>query len=376
MKIIADENMPNVVSLFSDLGDVTLVNGRSLTKEQLMDADILLVRSVTKVNEALLSGTPVKYVGSATIGTDHIDTNYLTEQGIGFNSAPGCNADAVADYVFSALSYMYMTQGVRWLDARIGVVGQGNVGRCVASRFVALGCEVVAYDPFLQKSVPGVALTDLKEVMDCNVVCLHAPLTKTGLYPSFDMISDEYVNKLKSGQTIISAGRGGVINEPALIKQFHALDGKLNLALDVWLGEPHPNMELAALCDIATPHIAGYSKQGREKGTWYIYQSVCQFFDISPKSSFAEAISQGSICEIKMNSSLERDETIARAIQSVFDVARDSSRFKHVMSSGMDKGFDWLRKNYVERDEFNTTLVKHPKFSRELRALGFLQNSL
>lgn len=373
MKIIADENMPNVISLFSGLGDVTLVNGRSLTNEQLMEADILLVRSVTKVNETLLKGTPVKYVGSATIGTDHIDTDYLISQGIGFNSAPGCNADAVADYVFSALSYLFMTKGVHWLGARIGVIGQGNVGRCVASRFVALGCDVVAYDPFLSKSVPGVSLTSLKEVMDSDVICLHAPLTKTGPYPSFDMINDEYVSKLKTGQTIISAGRGGVINEQALIKQFHALDGALNLAIDVWHGEPHPNMELASLCDIATPHIAGYSKQGREKGTWYIYQSVCQFFDTAPKSSFAEAISQGSICELKLNSSLARDEALARAIQSVFDVARDSSRFKHVMSSGTDKGFDWLRKNYVERDEFNTTLVKHSKFSNDLQALGFHQ---
>lgn len=376
MKIIADENMPNVVNLFSDLGEVTLVNGRTLTAEQLVDTDVLLVRSVTKVNEALLSGTSVKYVGSATIGTDHIDTEYLNSQGIGFNSAPGCNADAVADYVFSALAYLYMTKGVRWLGARIGVVGQGNVGRCVAARFVALGCEVVAYDPFLQKSVPGVTLTSLKDVMDSDVICLHAPLTKTGPYPSFDMINDEYVAKLKAGQTIVSAGRGGVINEQALIKQFYDLEGQLNLALDVWLGEPHPNMELAALCDIATPHIAGYSKQGREKGTWYIYQSLCQFFDISAKSSFADAVSQGSICELKMNSSLDRDEALARAIQACFDVARDSARFKHVMSSFVkDKGFDWLRKNYVERDEFNTTIVKHTKFAHDLAALGFLQKS-
>lgn len=371
MKIIADENMPNVEALFGGLGEITLVNGRSLSKEQLMDADVLLVRSVTKVNESLLEGTPVKYVGSATIGTDHVDTEYLLEKGIGFNSAPGCNADAVADYVFSSLSYLYFTKSVNWLDAKVGVVGQGNVGRCVASRFVELGCEVVAYDPLVDETVSGVTLTTLCEVMTCDVICLHAPLTHTGPYPSFDMINDEYVAHLSAGQTIISAGRGGVINETALIERFHALGGALNLVLDVWHEEPHPNMQLAALCDIATPHIAGYSKQGREKGTWFIYQSVCSFFDIPLKSSFSEAVSQGSICEIKMNSDLGKEDALNRAIQCCFDVARDSARFKYVMSSGEDKGFDWLRKNYVERDEFNTACVNHDQYTPLFSALGF-----
>ena len=371
MKIIADENMPNVEALFGGLGDITLVNGRSLSKEQLMDADVLLVRSVTKVNESLLEGTPVKYVGSATIGTDHVDTEYLLEKGIGFNSAPGCNADAVADYVFSSLSYLYFTKSVNWLEAKVGVVGQGNVGRCVASRFVELGCEVVAYDPLVNETVSGVTLTTLCEVMTCDVICLHAPLTHTGAYPSFDMINDEYVGHLSAGQTIISAGRGGVINETALIERFHALGGALNLVLDVWHEEPHPNMQLVALCDIATPHIAGYSKQGREKGTWFIYQSVCNFFDIPLKSSFSEAVSQGSICEIKMNSDLGKEEALNRAIQCCFDVARDSARFKYVMSSGEDKGFDWLRKNYVERDEFNTACVNHDQYTPLFCALGF-----
>ena len=371
MKIIADENMPNVEALFGGLGEITLVNGRSLSKEQLMDADVLLVRSVTKVNESLLEGTPVKYVGSATIGTDHVDTEYLLEKGIGFNSAPGCNADAVADYVFSSLSYLYFTKSVNWLDAKVGVVGQGNVGRCVASRFVELGCEVVAYDPLVDETVSGVTLTTLCEVMTCDVICLHAPLTHTGPYPSFDMINDEYVAHLSGGQTIISAGRGGVINETALIERFHALGGALNLVLDVWHEEPHPNMQLAALCDIATPHIAGYSKQGREKGTWFIYQSVCSFFDIPLKSSFSEAVSQGSICEIKMNSDLGKEDALNRAIQCCFDVARDSARFKYVMSSGEDKGFDWLRKNYVERDEFNTACVNHDQYTPLFSALGF-----
>lgn len=372
MKIIADENMPNVEPLFSSLGEITLVDGRALCKAQLKDADILLVRSVTKVTQALLEDTPVKYVGSATIGTDHVDMEYLAEAGIGFNSAPGCNADAVADYVFSALVHLYMTKGVRWLDHPIGIVGQGNVGKSVASRFVKLGCEVLAYDPFLERSISGVTLTSLEQVLNCEVVCLHAPLTKTGEYPTFNMIDAAHVANLRAGQSIISAGRGGVINEAALMLRHRELEGKLNLVLDVWDNEPLPNLDLADICDIATPHIAGYSKQGREKGTWYIYQSLCQYFDLPIESSFADAMSKGCVTDVKLNSSLDRYEAIARAIQSIYDVARDSARFKHVMK-GQDKGFDWLRKNYIERDEFNTCSVYHPKFLKELRCVGFAQ---
>ncbi|MBM6550295.1 4-phosphoerythronate dehydrogenase [Marinomonas ostreistagni] len=374
MKIIADENMPNVAPLFGGLGEVTLVSGRDLTRAQLEGADVLLVRSVTKVNEALLEGTSIKYVGSATIGTDHVDTNYLLEAGIGFNSAPGCNADAVADYVFSSLAHLYLHKGVEWLGRKIGIVGQGNVGRCVAARFVALGCEVLAYDPLVNSTIEGVHLSELDEVLKCDIVSLHAPLTRTGLFPSYDMIDAERVANLKAGQTIISAGRGGVINEPALIAQYEALNGELNLVLDVWDNEPHPNMALAALCDIATPHIAGYSKQGREKGTWFIYQSLCQFFDISEKSSFAEAVSGGSICEIKMNATLTQAEVMSRAMHAIYDVARDSARFMAVMQDKTPRTFDWLRKNYVERDEFNTCVVHHDTFLYELNAIGFAKH--
>lgn len=133
LKIVVDENMPKVAELFKGIADIEYVNGRTLKKEQLMTADALLVRSVTKVNKSLLEGTTVKFVGTATIGVDHIDQSYLKDAGIGFASAPGCNAEAVADYVISALSYLYLQKGVAWLDAAIGIVGFGNVGQRVCS---------------------------------------------------------------------------------------------------------------------------------------------------------------------------------------------------------------------------------------------------
>ncbi len=371
MKIIADENMPNAQRLFSGLGDVTLVSGRDLTKDMLADAEVLLVRSVTKVNEALLAGSSIKYVGSATIGTDHIDKSYLAKQGIGFNSAPGCNADAVADYVFSSLAHLYLNKGLNWLDATIGVIGQGNVGKTVAARFVKLGCNVTVYDPLVQSSVASVTQGTLEEVLGADVVCLHAPLTRTGDYPSFDMVNAQRVANLRAGQTIISAGRGGVINEEALMARFDELNGALNLVFDVWHQEPTPNMAFARICDIATPHIAGYSKQGREKGTWQIYEAMCKYFDLNVRSSFSESISRGSIESLSLSKQLSPLEFLSRAMLAIYDPSRDSNRFLRIMTSGQLKPFDWLRKHYVERDEFSTCVISAPSYEQQLMALGF-----
>ena len=280
MKIIADENMPNVEALFSHLGTVELVNGRNLTHEQVKDADILLVRSVTKVTQALLAGSSVRFVGSATIGVDHIDLEYLAQANIAFSSAPGCNAEAVADYVFSALSHLYMTKKLPWLKRKIGVVGYGNVGKTVYQRFAQMGCEVCVYDPFKVPDQGDVNFVSLAEILTCDVISLHAPLTTSGSYPTKDMLGAEELSQLSSGVAIISAGRGGVINESALIERHKQLQGDMHLVLDVWDGEPLINQELAAIVDIATPHIAGYSKQGREKGTWMVYLALCEYLKI------------------------------------------------------------------------------------------------
>ncbi|TPE47254.1 4-phosphoerythronate dehydrogenase [Maribrevibacterium harenarium] len=368
MKILADENMPNVHRLFGGLGEVVTSPGRTLTPAMLDGVDVLLVRSVTKVNEALLKDSSVKFVGTATIGTDHIDLEYLAQRGIGFASAPGCNADAVADYVFSALSYLYLTRGVTWLNAKIGILGHGNVGKVVASRFKALGCDVCAYDPLLADSQFNVEPADLATVMACDVICHHAPFTAEGEYPTKGMINADLIANLQPGQTIVAAGRGGVIDEIALVKRQQELQGSLNLVFDVWQGEPEINRELAPLCDIVTPHIAGYSKQGREKGTWMVYQSLCQFFGLEVKIDYQTAVSRGSIGHLELNVQPSLHDLIARACHAIYDVARDSNRFRYSYLNGSHSGvFDWLRKHYVERDEFGTCQVRHAS----LGALGF-----
>ncbi|PYF84903.1 4-phosphoerythronate dehydrogenase [Marinomonas alcarazii] len=359
MKIIADENMPNAKALFSHLGDVELVNGRTITNSQIKNADVLLVRSVTKVTRELLEGSSVRFVGSATIGVDHIDLDYLTEAGIEFSSAPGCNAEAVADYVFSGLSHLYMTKKLSWLNKKIGVVGYGNVGKTVYDRFTNLGCQVCVYDPFKDNEAGAANFVALDEILSCDVISLHAPLTTTGSFPSKGMIGSKELAQLSAGTAVISAGRGGVIDEEALLERHSQLNGDIHLVIDVWDTEPEINQDLVSIVDIATPHIAGYSKQGREKGTWMVYQALCRHLAISSQSvNKSDAISSGWLSSIDVVASGDQEEMLARSVQAIYDVARDDVRLRFKYRENKENNvFDWLRKHYVERDEFNTCAV-------------------
>lgn len=359
MKIIADENMPNAKALFSHLGSVELVNGRTLTHEQVKNVDVLLVRSVTKVTKELLEGSAVRFVGSATIGVDHIDLDYLAKSNIAFSSAPGCNADAVADYVFSGLSHLYMTKKISWLGKKVGIIGYGNVGKTVYDRFASMGCQVCVYDPFKIDNNGVANFVSLDEILSCDVISLHAPLTRSGLFPTKGMIGRKELARLASGVAIISAGRGGVIEESALLERYKQLDGNIHLVLDVWDGEPAINQELASVADIATPHIAGYSKQGREKGTWMVYQALCEFLQLnSDVVTKHDAISAGWFSSVNINSSSPHEEMLARSVQAIYDVARDDARLRYKYRENKEKNvFDWLRKHYVERDELNTCII-------------------
>jgi erythronate-4-phosphate dehydrogenase len=361
MKIIADENMPNAALLFSHLGDVELVNGRTLTQEQVKDVDVLLVRSVTKVTRQLIEGSRVRFVGSATIGIDHIDLDYLNEAGIAFSNAPGCNAEAVADYVFSGLGYLYLTKGLNWLGKKIGVIGYGNVGKKVYDRFSAMGCQVCVYDPFKEKEESLVNFVSLDEILTCDVISLHAPLTKKGQYPTQGMLGEKELSKLIPGVAIISAGRGGVIDEEALMALHQRLNGDLHLVLDVWDNEPSINQELVSIVDIATPHIAGYSKQGREKGSWMVYKALCEYLSVPANMNEGAAISAGWCSFMKVcYKVLSHEEILARSVHAIYDIARDDSRLRFKYRENKEKNvFDWLRKHYVERDEFNTCSIAH-----------------
>ncbi|MEC7377506.1 MAG: 4-phosphoerythronate dehydrogenase, partial [Pseudomonadota bacterium] len=214
MLIVADENIPLLDSFFGDMGEIRRVPGRSMTASDVEDADVLLVRSVTRVNRELLEGSRVRFVGTATIGTDHVDVSWLEEAGIRFSAAPGCNANSVAEYVLSVISLHAEQRGLEdWTDLSVGIVGVGNVGGELARKLERLGFDVRLCDPpraegESSQPEPGETFVTLAEALECDVVSLHTPLTRDGSYPTFHMIGSGALSALSAGQLLINAGRG------------------------------------------------------------------------------------------------------------------------------------------------------------------------
>ncbi|MBL4826677.1 MAG: 4-phosphoerythronate dehydrogenase [Spongiibacteraceae bacterium] len=375
LNIVADENIPKAQEYFSSLGHVSRVDGRLLSREQLMDTDILLVRSVTQVNRQLLHGTRVRFVATATIGIDHLDTQYLDEMGIKWVSAPGSNANSVVDYVVSALCRLGDTFSNLLNGSTLGIIGMGNVGASLYQRFERLGVSCKAYDPLIaQDRFP--LLTSLSEVLDCEVVCCHAPLSTQGDYPSLHMIDGESLNQLRDGAVLINAGRGGVIDNAAL-KTVLAKRGDLQVVLDVWENEPTIDQQLLAQVQYGSAHIAGYSLDGKLAGTQMIYRACCEFLECSD----SEIDEGGAVATIELRPGQSFMAGIREAVFHCYDIAGDDSRLRTACANAVDtqalaQAFDQLRKHYPLRREFShyrigNTQVLEGNLLRSLSALGF-----
>lgn len=244
MKILVDENMPYARDLFSRLGEVTAVPGRPIPVAQLADADALMVRSVTKVNESLLAGKPIKFVGTATAGTDHVDEAWLKQAGIGFSAAPGCNAIAVVEYVFSSLLMLAERDGFSLYDRTVGIVGVGNVGRRLQARLEALGIKTLLCDPPRADRGDEGDFRSLDELVQrADILTFHTPLFKDGPYKTLHLADEKLIRSLKPGAILINACRGAVVDNTALLTCLNE-GQKLSVVLDVWEGEPELNVEL------------------------------------------------------------------------------------------------------------------------------------
>lgn len=380
MKILADENIPLVDKFFSSLGQVVTAPGRQIKSEQLRDVDVLLVRSVTQVNRQLLQGTSVRFVASATIGTDHIDLTYLEQQGITFSNAPGCNAEAVVDYVSSVFSVLSESFQFDIQQKSVGVVGCGNVGSRLVKRLKALGMDVFAYDPLLSMQDE---LNTLDEVLSCDVVSIHTPLTTEGEFPSYHLIDAEALNKMPADGILINTARGPVVDNKALLLHLKN-NPAFNAVLDVWEFEPQVDLELMQACALTTPHIAGYSLDGKLKGTSMVYEALCQFLDQTATLKLPQLMPRSPLKKISF--SIEADEIWAlnTAIRACYDVRSDSARFCVAMRGAegpedMAQRFDLLRKNYPVRREFSSVKVqienRHHQLEQGLKALGFMVKS-
>lgn len=377
MRIVADENMPCVSEWFAALGEVQTLPGRSLSAAAVRDADILLVRSVTEVNRALLKGSRVRFVGSATIGTDHLDTAYLASQDIAYANAPGCNANAVVDYVLSAIAAL---EGVleRLVDGgTVGIVGLGNVGSRLCMRLQRIGIRCIGHDPYLSNN-SLMPLTTLDAVLDADVVCCHTPLTHEDRHATWHLLNRDNLKQMRGDAVLLNAGRGAVIETDAL-PLWLSQRTQRRLILDVWEDEPRIDGDLLQSVHIATPHIAGYSLDGKLAGTRMVLQACCAHLGLPvPDTQQIQAISP-SIC---VDINLSGADLIREAVRAVYDVRKDDERMRSAMNCPAEQRaqkFDELRKNYPERREFGAVQIENwREFTAEkqqlLRGLGFVSN--
>lgn len=362
IQIVADENIPLLDELLNDKAHITRVAGRSLNAQEVRHADALLVRSVTQVNQKLLQGSSVQFVGTCTIGVDHIDQAYLQEQGIAFTSAPGCNAMAVVDYVMAAFLALNGSLAY-WRNKTVGVLGYGEVGSRLCQRLQTLAIPFKVCDPFKSG-----AKSSLEEVLACDVISLHVPLTKTGEHPTYQLFNQQRLQQLKQNTVLINTGRGEVVDNQALLDLLK--QNRIQAVLDVYQDEPTPSQELLEALDIATAHIAGYSMHGKMRGTLQVVEKLYAYYGWQNTSQdYLAAFSQTLQCE--------KTASLAQIMQNAYDVRQDSRRFiQHYLAAESSKraeAFDLYRKNYPTRYELGFTHLQgmQEELQSELKALGF-----
>ena len=377
-KIVCDENIPLAEHFFASLGELSFYPGREISAEHTRDADVLLVRSITKVDERLLKGSLISFVGTATIGEDHIDKRYLHQAGIGFSSAPGCNANSVAEYVLAALFDWWenpkIVKSVSSLDQlSVGIVGAGNVGARVKLLCDALGISTFCYDPFK----PEWAHIQREDLHAADVLSFHTPLTNDGPFPTYHLADQAFIGSLKPGALLLNTGRGAVVDNLALLDALKR--GQcLHVCLDVWEAEPKINRELAAVCFLATPHIAGYSYDGKVAGTRMLYQALCQHLSLESPTQSSSDVTRIDIPQSKLIAS---EPAIAACIRHAYSIREDDAGLRTLLAaaagaSELAEGFDALRKSYRKRREFSCYTFKRAGLTlREqacLEKIGFM----
>ena len=370
MKIVADANIPAVEQYFAPFGQVTRVEGRSLQAAQLRAADVLLVRSVTRVDEALLTGSGVRFVGTATSGLDHVDRDYLAAAGIGFASAPGANANSVVEYVLAAIAAVDGQLERLLTGGTVGIVGCGAVGRTLAGRLDALGVGYRISDPWLdQGSVPHAA--PLEAVLSADVVTLHCELTRRSPYPSYRLLGATELDRLGAGQLLINASRGEVIDEAALLARLSGEQPPV-VVLDVWDGEPAIDMRLLDRLRLGTAHIAGYSLDGKLAATRMLRDAVQSYIDTA---SAAHSPGPDSALSLQAPEDLSGADLVRHLVSRVYDIARDDRQLRDTArANDPAAAFDGLRREYRERRELAGSRVRiaagTPEQAATIVALG------
>lgn len=406
MKLVVDANIPAIDTCLARFGEVVRRPGRQIGAPDLIDADALIVRSVTQVNAELLADSKVSFVGSCTIGTDHVDLDALAASGVTFASAPGCNAEAVVDHVLVSLLNQAERDGQPLLSRRIGIIGAGNVGGRLYQRLNALGADVLVCDPPREEietagyqpsdpdashateqaqtlalqhrrpSLIGASMVTLERLLDsCDVVCLHTPLQREGPYPSAHLLDAKRIDALKPGTVLLNAGRGECIDTAALSQRLRQR-ADLTALLDVWETEPEVDCLLFRQVTQASPHVAGYSLDGKLRGTLMIQQALATYLGQTAEREPGSVFPPPAISGLRIDENLEMEQALTMAARLIHDPRRDHAvMHREVVRLGMAQGFDQCRANYPQRREFSSLEVmlgeRALALAAPLKAAGF-----
>lgn len=367
LTLTADKHIPLVTEIFSPFFNIELLDTDEIQNKNLKQTDILLVRSVTRVNQRLLENTQIKFVASPISGFDHIDNDWLEKKNISWYTARGCNAQSVADYVTCCIAIALQKNILSQKKLRIGIIGVGHVGSLVANQLKTLDFEILLNDPPRAEFDKSFLSTPLKEFSDLDVICLHTPLITNGNHPTYHLIEKNFLSKQKENSLIISAGRGAVVNFEDLKKH----DRHLHWCIDVWENEPKIDLDVLSNAFIATPHIAGHAIQSKWRGTQMVFEAIRKHFSLNLKlsRSFKLPITPPII-------ELENVIDWKDAILQIYNPLAESIKMKETLadSKNVDYDFELLRKNYPTRHELNFPILNIKNISDEnkkiLRKIG------
>lgn len=367
IKIIADDKIPFLKGVLEPFACIEYLNYNQITNEKLKDADALLIRTRTKCNQELLDGTNVKFIATATIGFDHIDTKYCEANNIKWLNAPGCNSASVMQYFSSAILSLANKKNISLKNKTLGIIGVGNVGSKVEHFAKSIGMKVLLNDPPRERVEGKDKFVSLEELISkSDLISFHVPLYKEGIDKTFHLADEKFFNKFENAKIIINTARGEVINTSALKKSIE--EKKIaSLVLDVWENEPNIDIDLLYKTDIATPHIAGYSADGKANGTAICVNSLNKFFDLGlEKNWYPKDIPQSnnsSLIEIDCLYKSEQ-EILYEAINHTYKIYEDDSRLRNSVNT-----FELQRASYPVRREFQYYTLKLTNSNESLRTL-------
>jgi erythronate-4-phosphate dehydrogenase len=365
IRIVADDKIPFLKGSLDDLADVIYLSGKEINNTILKNADALLTRTRTKCNESLLKGTQVRFIGTATIGYDHIDTEYCNKNKIYWSNAPGCNSSSVQQYIATALLKIAAEFNFNLKDKTLGIIGVGNVGSKVERFAKSIGMNVLLCDPPRERREGSGFFVKLADIlMESDIITVHVPLNLAGEEKTYHIFNEESFNKMKQGTWFLNSSRGEVVETASLKKVLKS--GKLGGAvLDVWENEPDIDTDLMAEAFIATPHIAGYSADGKANGTAMTVNTLCKYFNLNLKDWYPEDVPPPLYPDITIYCSGKSDEEIIRdAVFHTYNIASDDQKLRLSPSD-----FEKQRGDYPLRREFNSYQVNLKKGTIKVREI-------